>query len=421
MFESLFNDENMSPVLDMIKYNEHLVVSLADKTLHVFKDFKNVLTREFSNVIVKMVHQCGKLILGTYNGTIYVLNHEFRIEDIVFSVTSITSMSAANDILVIGSYDKMVVLLRYISESSESGSYIETLCNKNNNKHRNNSNTDQLQKKRSVDYMTSIMEGTDNVEYIKYPDFKYSIEEKSGLKVEKSIEDERMHTENQEMTMFKNERRKTLCLLKPYKILMKEMAFMSKIWKRRRYRVDDVQLTKKVVTSVYTDGEYIGMASEDMVGVYNLDFQPIWQRNVECNVNCILVSNNYIYIGLINGKILCEEFRNGREKYGFNAHFQRSETEKVYHSVNYICLGMHLLYSCGTDGNILGWDLKGKKQSAVSYETIGSIRKFLIDDEYIYIIVEDIEEDIKEEIKEDTEEETEEEFKKSRLIYKKLN
>lgn len=155
------------------------------------------------------------------------------------------------------------------------------------------------------------------------------------------------------------------------------------------YVVDCIRTTKKAVSAISVQGDRFAIACENFVGIYDLEFNKIFHKEVDFNINSLLLRTEDLIIGLINGKIYREDLLDKNMSFAFNAHVEMKPNERIYHSVNQLIFGDHL-YSAGSDGKIIKWDIERKKQLNTKYEGPNSIKKFIMTQDGMYIIVDDI-------------------------------
>lgn len=375
MLNFSFGEDDAFPVMDFVKYYGNIVVSLANKTLHVFRNKKQIVRRQFSYVIIKMCVYENKLVLVTYEGDIFILNRYYKIVDMVYAINGLTCVSPYKNGIIVGSRNKFIVVINRNKSkdiSNESSSEESTDEIENNIKYRNYLN--QKYKGKVKDCTKDILDGIDDTEYASYEDYIYNLEENT-------VDEKEYESPNENTKRIYNIR--VLNTIDNF-----EKKFMIKNMKRK-YKVELIIPTRKMVTSLTSYGDLIAVACEDMIGIYDLEFLSKWNRVMECIINTVIISGEDIYMGLINGKICYDNINGKKDRYSFNAHYVVNESEKIFHSVNYICYNKYL-YSSGTDGKIIGWDLVNKKQCHFKYEAPFSIKKFIIDNEYVYILTEEL-------------------------------
>lgn len=177
---------------------------------------------------------------------------------------------------------------------------------------------------------------------------------------------------------------------------------------RPAYSIKFIKKTRQRISSADCGDGRIAIAFENALVVYDASFNSIFTKAVPCCINTAVLARSGIFLGLINGRILYEDFKDPDESFMFNAHAEMKEDEKILHSVNEICYD-GLLYSAGSNGKIIKWDVQNKKCMATLFSAEKSVKKFICTEKFLYAIVESV-------IRDEAEEES-----ISKAVYLKMN
>lgn len=154
--------------------------------------------------------------------------------------------------------------------------------------------------------------------------------------------------------------------------------------------LNKIKLCTKHITVVQTCNNMHLLAFEDVVKVFDSSFECIFTKSFSGVVNAAILKEEGFFVGLINGKIHYENFRDPFESFVFNAHFLNKDDARVYHSTN--CLWYDgYLYSGGSDGKICKWNVDKRCLECVLLNSDMNVQQLVLSNGYIFAIFEDLE------------------------------
>lgn len=169
-----------------------------------------------------------------------------------------------------------------------------------------------------------------------------------------------------------------------------------------KYVLRRVMVTRNRITAMACDMSRIAIGCENILLVYDRHFSVLFEKRLAANINTISMADGGVFLGLISGRIHYEPLPSGPsdgalgtdsaadEAFIFNAHVESAAASKVFHSVNSLVLRGRFLYSAGSDGKVLQWNIRDKMLSAVVHSCQVNIREFFLIGGFLYVIAEDI-------------------------------
>lgn len=196
-----------------------------------------------------------------------------------------------------------------------------------------------------------------------------------------------------------------LCYSQRIYLLKEKMPLLeSKSLEKKVYSVEDVQMLSarphsfevlkvcehhKVPTSgTYSDGK-IAISFENVLAITDEELNVAYTKEFNCCIDSISFYDDGVLVGLINGKINCENFSDSGESFVFNSHVESRPGKKVFFPNTHLLYKKHL-YSSGADGRIIRWDLENKKQVSVVFHGRTPVRKFVLSEDRVLVLLDDI-------------------------------
>lgn len=178
----------------------------------------------------------------------------------------------------------------------------------------------------------------------------------------------------------------------------------SEKFQRRTYSIEDVKAFliqphsfevlgakehSKIPTSgTYSDGR-IAISFENTLVITNEELKETYSKDFSCCINSVSFYDDGILVGLINGKIHCENFSDPSESFVFNSHVDSKPGKKTFFPNTQLLYRKHL-YSSGADGRIIKWDLENKRQVSTIFEGKSCVRKFVPSGNRMLVLLDDV-------------------------------
>lgn len=143
-------------------------------------------------------------------------------------------------------------------------------------------------------------------------------------------------------------------------------------------------------TFICAFGDLLAISFENTVSIFNECLEEIYTKDYTVCISSLnFYSPHVLLIGFLNGKIQVENIKNSEESFLFNSHFSSTDEKKVMFPVTHLQNSNEFVFSSGYEGKILKWDLEHKKMLTCILDCKKFIRKFIMIDTHIYILVED--------------------------------
>lgn len=146
----------------------------------------------------------------------------------------------------------------------------------------------------------------------------------------------------------------------------------------------------KTPTSISSNQNYLAIAFENTLSLFNIHFDEIFTKSYSDCISAIeFFSETTLAIGFQNGKVQIECIKDPEESFLFNSHFLCSASQKILFPVTYIKTFGTKLFSSGYEGKVIKWDLEQKRMLSTVIDFKKFIRKFLVNENTLYTLVED--------------------------------
>lgn len=157
----------------------------------------------------------------------------------------------------------------------------------------------------------------------------------------------------------------------------------------RSFEIVKVCEHHKIPTSgTYSKGR-IAIAFENVLVITDEELKEMYSKEFGCCISSISFYDGGILVGLINGKISCENLSDPGESFVFNSHVDSKPGKKTFFPSTHLFYEKHL-YSSGADGKIIKWDIENKKQISTVFHGKASVRKFVLSEDRMIVLLDDI-------------------------------
>lgn len=137
----------------------------------------------------------------------------------------------------------------------------------------------------------------------------------------------------------------------------------------------------------YSNGRtLVGMGN--IFKVYDSDLTELYSKEVSSCITAATFFPDGVLIGMLDGKVLCQNLTYEVESFIFNAHVITKEDTKIFYPVTGIMYDGNMI-SSGGDGRILKWDLSKKTSMGSVFDGGRYIRAFRKMDRSILILEDD--------------------------------
>jgi len=147
--------------------------------------------------------------------------------------------------------------------------------------------------------------------------------------------------------------------------------------------------TSKVVTCGISNSSEILIAYESLLVAYNQELEETFSKDFCSCINSIVFFDSGILVGLLNGKIYCENLQESDESFVFNSHYDILPEKKVLFPVTQLVFDQ-FLFSSGAEGKIYKWNLKNKRKVSTLFSNQNYVRKFVFSNNKLLILVDDL-------------------------------
>lgn len=145
---------------------------------------------------------------------------------------------------------------------------------------------------------------------------------------------------------------------------------------------------KTPTSGTYYNGK-VAISFENTLVITDEELKESYSKEFGSCINSVSFYDGGVLVGLISGKIHCENFCDPSESFVFNSHVDSKPDKKTFFPNTQLLYGKHL-YSSGADGRIIKWDLENKKQVSTIFQGKSCVRKFVPSGSRMLILLDDI-------------------------------
>lgn len=156
------------------------------------------------------------------------------------------------------------------------------------------------------------------------------------------------------------------------------------------FTIVNVIQRQKMPTFISSFKNLLAISFENTLCLFNENLEEIFTKSYSATISSIdFYSEFVILLGLQNGKIQIENIEDSDESFLFNSHFICSSDQKVLYPVTHLTNFNNFILSSGYEGKLIKWDLEQKRMVASILDCKKFIRKFVILEKSLYVLIED--------------------------------
>lgn len=144
----------------------------------------------------------------------------------------------------------------------------------------------------------------------------------------------------------------------------------------------------QIVTCYCQSDNELALGLDNVLNIYDSNLINIFSNTYECTISSLSFFDQGILVGLNNGKIHCENRIFTKESFIFHAQYDVDGNKKVLYPVTNMFYNKYL-FTSGGNGKIIKWDLKKKSQMSTVLDNSIFVRKFLIFNDVITVMLDD--------------------------------